>query len=147
MAADAANNRKSLNRALKGRLFLLVKKATDDGKFEWFFPVGEKSEGEKMRDAALRHVGQACGGDEAVQLYPLGFAPIGYVKYLHEDAAASGGFDGTKVFFYKSQLVAGDVALPEGSAKPSDYLWVTREELGEYLNADIADYVKKIVPP
>lgn len=136
-AADASNNRQSLNRALKGRLFLLVKSATDDGKFEWFFPVGEKKEDEKMRDAALRHVSGVSGDAE---LYPVGFAPIGHVQYEHEDKAS--GYDGTKVFFYKSQLVAGDV-VPEGK----EYVWVTREELGEYLDAGIADYVKKIVPP
>lgn len=143
-ADDASNNRKSLNRALKGRVFLLTKRTQNntDGKFDWFFPVGDKKEHEKMRDAALRHVGDVCGPD--AELYPVGFAPIGYVKYEHSAPDAE-GFDGTKVFFYKSQLVEGEVAID--AAKASDYLWVTRSELAEYLDADIADYVTKIVPP
>ncbi|RLN93187.1 hypothetical protein BBJ28_00003001 [Nothophytophthora sp. Chile5] len=135
---DANNNRKSLNRALKGRVFLLVK--NEAAKFPWFFPVGEKQAAEKMRDAALRLVSETVG-DELVA-NPVGFAPIGYVKYLHEGDSE---FDGTKVFFYKSQVLDGDVQLNE--QKASDYLWVTQSELAEYLDPEIADYVKKIVPP
>ncbi|RLN57205.1 hypothetical protein BBJ29_008718 [Phytophthora kernoviae] len=137
---DATNNRKSLNRALKGRMFLLVKNDQKDAKFQWFFPQGEKQEEEKMRDAALRQVTETVGAE--VEVSPVGFAPIGYVKYLHDNDSE---FDGTKVFFYKSQLVYGDVELNAGKA--SDYLWVTRDELAEYLDSEIADYVTKMVPP
>ncbi|TYZ62789.1 hypothetical protein PybrP1_003596 [[Pythium] brassicae (nom. inval.)] len=137
---DATNNRKSLNRALKGRVFLLVKNSAPDAKFPWFFPVGEKLADEKMRDAAVRHVAAHVGDD--LEVTPVGFAPIGYVKYLHEDAADDSGFDGTKVFFYKSQLRFGDVQL--NRAKADDYLWVTRAELAEYLDSDIAEYSPKM---
>lgn len=140
---DATNNRKSLNRALKGRVFLLVKNTAPDAKFPWFFPVGEKLVDEKMRDAAVRHVA-AHVGDE-LEVTPVGFAPIGYVQYLHDEGDKSASdFDGTKVFFYKAQLRDGDVQLQ--SDKAADYLWVTRDELAEYLDTDIADYVTKIVP-
>ncbi|CAI5738183.1 unnamed protein product [Hyaloperonospora brassicae] len=161
-ADDAANNRKSLNRALKGRVFLLVKqketekKIDDDDdsvavRFSWFFPVGRKLEGEKMRDAAHRYVHEAVGDE--MKTVPMGFAPIGYVKYLHGDGETREAkesrdreeVDGTKVFFYKSQHLAGHVALNEDKA--SDYVWVTRDELAEYLDPEIADYVYKIVPP
>ncbi|OWZ24851.1 hypothetical protein PHMEG_00032 [Phytophthora megakarya] len=137
---DATNNRKSLNRALKGRVFLLVKNDQSDAKFPWFFPVGEKQETEKMRDAALRHVSETVGAD--LDATPVGFAPMGYVKYLHEDDSE---YDGTKVFFYKSQHLYGDVELNQ--SKASDYLWVTRNELSEYLEPEIADYIHKMVPP
>lgn len=140
--ADATNNRKSLNRALKGRVFLIVKNKAADAKFPWFFPVGEKHDDEKMRDAAVRHVAAHVGDD--LEVTPVGFAPIGYVKYLHDANDESSEFDGTKVFFYKSQFLMGDVQLND--AKAEDYLWVTREELAEYLSGDVADYVKKIVP-
>ncbi|KAJ8569573.1 hypothetical protein ON010_g5687 [Phytophthora cinnamomi] len=93
-----------------------------------------------MRDAALRHVTETVGDE--VDATPVGFAPMGYVKYLHENDAE---FDGTKVFFYKSQLLYGDVALNQDKA--SDYLWVTRDELSEYLDPEVADYVQKMVPP
>lgn len=121
-------------------MFLLVKNSAADAKFPWFFPVGEARADEKMRDAAVRHVADHVG--EELEVTPVGFAPIGYVKYLHEGDASE--FDGTKVFFYKSQHLLGDVQL--NSAKAEDYLWVTRDELREYLSADIADYVTKIVP-
>ncbi|RAW24480.1 hypothetical protein PC110_g19089, partial [Phytophthora cactorum] len=137
---DANNNRKSLNRALKGRVFLLVKNDQKDAKYPWFFPVGETQDAEKMRDAALRHVNETVGDE--VEATPVGFAPMGYVKYLHENDSE---FDGTKVFFYKSQHLDGDVALNQDKA--SDYLWVTRDELSEYLEPEIADYVQKMVPP
>uniref|UniRef100_K3WJA9 Nudix hydrolase domain-containing protein n=1 Tax=Globisporangium ultimum (strain ATCC 200006 / CBS 805.95 / DAOM BR144) TaxID=431595 RepID=K3WJA9_GLOUD len=138
---DATNNRKSLNRALKGRVFLIVKNTAKDAKFPWFFPLGEAQSEEKMRDAAVRHVAENVGED--LEVTPVGFAPIGYVKYEHPEGHNS-EFDGTKVFFYKSQFLTGDVAL--NAAKAEDYLWVTRDELAEYLDADVAEYVKKIVP-
>ncbi|KAG7380376.1 39S ribosomal protein L46, mitochondrial [Phytophthora pseudosyringae] len=137
---DANNNRKSLNRALKGRVFLLVKNDQGDAKYPWFFPVGEKQDAEKMRDAALRHVSETVGDE--VEATPLGFAPMGYVKYPHENDAE---YDGTKVFFYKAQHLGGDVELNQDKA--SDYLWVTRDELPEYIEPEIADYVQKMVPP
>ncbi|KAI9916075.1 hypothetical protein PsorP6_006905 [Peronosclerospora sorghi] len=137
---DANNNRKSLNRALKGRLFLLVKNDEKEIKYPWFFPVGEKLDTEKMRDAALRHVCKTAG--DKLQATPVGFGPMGYVKYLHEEG---GEYDGTKIFFYKSQHFDGDVCLNQ--KKASDYLWVTRTELSEYLDPEIAEYVQKMVPP
>lgn len=121
-------------------MFLLVKSSAPDAKFPWFFPVGEKLEEEKMRDAAVRHVATHVG--EGLEVTPVGFAPIGYVKYLHESAGSE--FDGTKVFFYKSQFLDGEVQL--NGDKAEDYLWVTREELAEYLDPEIAEYVTKIVP-
>lgn len=137
---DATNNRKSLNRALKGRVFLLIKNSQQDAKYPWFFPFGEKQETEKMRDAALRHLSDTIGSD--LEVTPVGFAPIGYIKYLH---ANDSEFDGTKIFFYKSQHLVGNVALNKGKA--SDYLWVTRNELAEYLEPEIVDYIYKMVPP
>ncbi|KUF87631.1 Cyst germination specific acidic repeat protein [Phytophthora nicotianae] len=130
----------SLNRALKGRVFLLVKNDQKDAKYPWFFPVGEKQDAEKMRDAALRHMSETVGDE--MEANPVGFAPMGYVKYLHENDSE---FDGTKVFFYKSQHLDGDVTLNQDKA--SDFLWVTRDELSEYLEPEIADYVQKMVPP
>lgn len=137
---DEKNNRKSLNRALKGRLFLLVKNDASS-KFPWFFPVGEKQEDEKMRDAAVRSLQAHCGAE--LQVYPVGFAPMGYIKYLHEDDGKS-GFDGTKIFFYRAQLVAGDVSLD--ASKSADYEWVTHRELMEYLEPATAEYVQKMLP-
>ncbi|RQM18655.1 hypothetical protein DD237_001567 [Peronospora effusa] len=138
---DANNNRKSLNRALKGRVFLLVKNNQKDAKYPWFFPVGDKQDSEKMREAALRHVNETVGDD--LEATPVGFGPMGYVKYLHESDDAE--YDGTKIFFYKSQHLDGDVVLNQ--EKAGDYLWVTRDELSEYLEPEIADYIQKMVPP
>ncbi|TMW55459.1 hypothetical protein Poli38472_010341 [Pythium oligandrum] len=141
---DKNDNRKSLNRALKGRVFLIVKNNAPDAKFPWFFPVGEKQDEEKMRDAALRQLGEYCGSE--LEVYPVGYAPMGYVKYLHDDATKqASGFDGTKVFFYKSQVIVGDVKL--NAAHASDYLWVTQSELNEYFEKDVAEYLTKMVPP
>ncbi|KAL8019300.1 putative 39S ribosomal protein L46 [Plasmopara halstedii] len=137
---DANNNRKSLNRALKGRVFLLVKSVQQDAKYPWFFPFGAKQDVEKMRDAAVRHVNDTVGND--LEVTPVGFGPVGYIKYLHENDPE---FDGTKVFFYKSQHLTGDVIL--NLNKANDYVWVTRNELSEYLDPEIAEYIHKMVPP
>jgi large subunit ribosomal protein L46 len=141
---DALNNRKSLHRALKGRVFLIIKqkKQENTSKYSWFFPYGSKQKDEKMRDAAVRHLKNFCG--QKMQVYPVGYAPIGYISYLHDEKIDQKEFDGTKIFFYKAQHMEGDVDLTN---KSQDYLWVTRQELAEYLDPEIADYVTKIVPP
>ncbi|DAZ97110.1 TPA: hypothetical protein N0F65_010433, partial [Lagenidium giganteum] len=138
---DKTDNRKSLNRALKGRVFLIVKNE-EGSRYPWFFPVTEKQEGEKMRDAAVRELIDVAG--EELEVYPVGNAPIGHLQFLHDEQDKS-GFDGTKVFFYKSQLVSGDVAL--NNTKSQDYLWVTQKELSEYFAPEVAVYLTKMVPP
>lgn len=149
-ADDAADNRKSLNRALKGRVFLLVKPTQPptvgaNDSLPWFFPTTEKKTDETMRDAAVRALAAHIGEDLAV--YPVGFAPMGHLALEHDDATkeASGGFDGTKVFFYKAQVRYGDVQL--NGKKASDFLWVTQKELAEYFEQDTAEYLIKMVPP
>jgi len=97
---------------------------------------------EKMKDAAFREL-QATAG-KSLNAYTVGNAPIGHLTYIHEEGQDS-EYDGTKVFFYKSQLLDGEVTLE--SKKASDYLWVTQQELAEYLDPLIADYIVKMVPP
>ncbi|EQC34232.1 hypothetical protein SDRG_08434 [Saprolegnia diclina VS20] len=138
---DAANNRHSLNRALKQRVFLIVQDKTSG---KWFFPTTEKDDAETMKDAAFRELSTVVGA--SLEAYPVGNAPMGYLKVMHEDDPTfDGKVHGTKVFFYKSQLAGGDVEL--NTEKAGDYLWVTQAELAEYLDADVADYVTKMVPP
>ncbi|KAJ0398301.1 hypothetical protein P43SY_000823 [Pythium insidiosum] len=143
---DRTDNRKSLNRALKGRVFLLVqpKDQATPLPAPWFFPLAEKQDDEKMRDAAVRAINEVCGSELAV--HPVGFAPMGHLQFEHDAATkAATGVDGTKVFFYKSQVRFGDVAL--NAATSSDYLWVTQQELAEYFEKDVAEYLVKMVPP
>ncbi|OQS03418.1 5-methylthioadenosine/S-adenosylhomocysteine deaminase [Thraustotheca clavata] len=127
---DAANNRHSLNRALKQRVFLIVQDPTT---MKWFFPTTEKKDAETMKDAAFRELQSVVGS--SLEAYTVGNAPMGYLKVMHDNDAQ---YDGTKVFFYKSQLSEGDVQL--NASKANDYLWVTQNELAEYLEADVAEF-------
>lgn len=150
-ADDFSNNHKSLNRALKGRLFLLCKQKSSDAPSPWFFPFGIKQENEKMRETAIRELMEWAGvkskdQDEQLTVNPVGFAPMGYLKWEHDETTKQkDGYDGTKVFFYKSQLRYGDVSL--NATKAEEYVWVTQDELKEYMKADVAEYVTKMVPP
>ncbi len=78
----------------------------------------------------------------------IGNGPMGhYVFDFDEEFKQKYLTDGTKVFFYKSLYVTGKPVLTAGSAY-SDYLWVTREELKEYISDPAYyEFVRKILSP
>ncbi|ETV87450.1 hypothetical protein H257_01019 [Aphanomyces astaci] len=141
---DATNNRHSLNRALKQRVFLIVQDPTS---LKWTFPTTEKaSADETMRAAAFRELADTIGTE--VEAYPVGNAPMGHLTISHEDEPTfDGKVHGTKVFFLKAQTFGNEGVVNLNKDKAADYLWVTQSELAEYLEPHVADVVVKVVPP
>ncbi|CAK4083103.1 unnamed protein product [Aphanomyces euteiches] len=140
---DATNNRHSLNRALKQRVFLIVQ---DPVTLKWSLPTTEKGANETMKDAAFRELVETIG--EQVEAYPVGNAPMGYLTINHEnDPSFDGKVHGTKIFYLKAQTFGNEGVVNLNKSKAADYLWVTQSELAEYLEPAEAEVVFKIVPP
>jgi hypothetical protein len=47
------------------------------------------------------------------------------------------------VFYFRAQHLFGKFTLVP--ARAIDYFWVTREELSEYLDAEVAAYMQKLL--
>ena len=133
---DANDLRTSLNRCLKERLYLIVKKKNRT-EFAWRFPTSERQEGVKMRDMALSAAKDAVG--KKMDLNPIGFGPMGHMSYLHNDNS------GSKVFFYKSQHYQKR-KMNLNVKEYEEFKWVTRTQLGEYLTPAHFEYLQCILP-
>jgi hypothetical protein len=72
-------------------------------------------------------------------------APIGYYCYEYpEEIQKVRNQYGAKVFFYRAQLIAGSIKLETKLYK--DYAWVTRDEVSEYFDENMSEYIKAILP-
>lgn len=73
-----------------------------------------------------------------VEAKVLGNAPYGIYKYKFPRAIRTEDNVGAKVFFFKAFLQSSDLAQAE---KKGNHLWVTKDELGDYLKPE---YLKKV---
>lgn len=146
---DKMDNRKSLRRKLDQRLFLLVKKQRDN--HSWQFPQGplplyetfEENVTPELRDVAQSQVDKIVGSK--AHLYMSGNAPFGVYSYAYPKAYQK-EIDtyGAKLFFFYGFYVKGKISLPE---KYEDYVWVTKEEMEEYIqDKSLYKYLQKILP-
>ena len=163
--ADKISDFKSLDRALASRLVLLVREA-DSGR--WVLPGGSRMHGERMVDAAARHVYSAVGKD--VNVWFPSNAPMGHwlQVFTPEQQQATQCY-GAKVFFYRGEIINGRPALPEAGVGPTadsshegleagldkllnahnydDFRWVTRGEAAEQglLAEDMAPLLQDVM--
>uniref|UniRef100_A0A8D0EMQ6 Large ribosomal subunit protein mL46 n=1 Tax=Strix occidentalis caurina TaxID=311401 RepID=A0A8D0EMQ6_STROC len=128
--ADKNNNRTSLNRRLDSNLMLLVKQKIGNQEL-WLLPQVEWQPGETLRSTAERAMA-------AFLAKILGNAPYGIYKYKFPRAIRTEDNVGAKVFFFKAFLQSSDLSQAE---LKEDYLWVTKDELGDYLKSE---YLKKV---
>ncbi|KFQ36057.1 hypothetical protein N331_06273, partial [Merops nubicus] len=133
--ADKNNDRTSLNRKLDRNLMLLVKQKVGDQEL-WLLPQVEWQPGETLRSTAERAMAAVLG--DHIQAKVLGNAPYGIYKYKFPRAIRTEDNVGAKVFFFKAFLQSSDLSQAE---LKEDYLWVTKDELGEYLKSE---YLKKV---
>ena len=139
--ADTENDRHSLDRKLPESLFLVVKRNRSNN--SWQFPQGKLLDAEdNLRSAAERVVDRAVG---KTKRYFISNAPVGHYCYAYppEMQQARKQF-GAKVFLYRAQLVTGSVKLE--TRLYTDYAWVGRAELAEYLDADTFRSVEAMLP-
>ncbi|MCO5581789.1 hypothetical protein L7F22_035678 [Adiantum nelumboides] len=117
--ADKANDRKSLQRALDRRLFLIVQGyplGYPKEKLIWHFPERLYKSEQTMRLCAESVLVPTAAKEEDV--YFVGNAPCGHFIETHPDL---------KIKTYK------------------DYAWVTKEELLEYFELDPSAYMKQML--
>lgn len=51
---------------------------------------------------------------------------------------------GAMIYFYRCQLIEGGINLE--TKLYTDYAWVTNEEVREYMDPDLADYLTYVLP-
>ena len=91
----------------------------------WRFPQKGFEQEETIRQAAESALNQALAESQTRQVYFVGNSPAG-----HREQG-----DGM-IFYHRAQLIKGDVALRGGTAN-SDYVWVTKSELPEYIEDEV----------
>lgn len=140
-AADLANDRKSLNRALASRLYLIVQKPRTE--HAWQFPQGGRESGETMRQCCERELREEIGTKMKVHFWSN--APAGCYSYPYPDNYShNDGHHGSKVFFYHAEYVSGE---PHPDNKEVvDFAWVTRDELQEYFDPQLFKFVRDMLP-
>lgn len=141
--ADLENDRRSLERKLDRSCFLIVKRNREDK--SWQFPQGkyieEKDEGSTRRSAE-RVLDRAVG---RVNRYFLSNSPIGHLIYEYPEAIQKKrGEYGAKVFFYRAQLIQGNIKLE--TRLYTDYAWIGRDEVEEYFDEETAAFMKALLP-
>lgn len=71
-------------------------------------------------------------------------APAGHFQYAYPEALQAQRKEfGAKVFYYRTQLIAGNIKLE--TKLYTDYAWVAADELHEYFDAESAEYLKNIL--
>jgi hypothetical protein len=75
----------------------------------------------------------------------VGNAPVGHYMYAYpESVQATRKNYGAKLFFYRAQLMAGTIKLE--TKLYTDYAWIARDEVGEYFDAETAEYLTALLP-
>lgn len=80
----------------------------------------------------MQEVSKRCGED--LVLHPLGNAPMAHIELPNS----------TRVFFYRFLHIEGVVQAHESV---SEYAWLTKAELGEYLDAETAGLAEEMCGP
>ncbi|KAG8440672.1 hypothetical protein GDO86_006426 [Hymenochirus boettgeri] len=137
--ADKKNDRSSINRKLENNLVLLVKEKIGNEEI-WMLPQMEWQIGESMRKTAERALSTLS--DNPIQAHFLGNAPCGFYKYKFPKLLRREDMVGAKVFFFKALLKSGDVSF---NKKKGEYVWVSKEELKDYLKPAYLSEVNRFV--
>ncbi|KAJ5120703.1 uncharacterized protein N7515_010091 [Penicillium bovifimosum] len=135
--ADKKNDQKSLDRLLSRTLYLLVQ--SKEG--HWKFPSSPVESGETLRTAAERTLAQSAGVN--MNTWMVGFHPVGWHSYNPPKKSAD--TPGSKVFFLKSRMMAGQADLSLNTQNLKDFKWLAKEELAQYLNTQYYSNIKNML--
>ncbi|XP_064607099.1 large ribosomal subunit protein mL46-like [Liolophura sinensis] len=138
--ADRKNDMKSLRRKLDRKLFFIIKQKLGDTT-NWVLPQGYCAQGESLRQAAER-VLQTQVGPVAKAIF-MGNVPCGFYKYKFPSALQTQTKSlGVKLFFFKAYWLNGEI---QKGADVEDYLWLTKDELLQYLKSDYYKTIKDFI--
>ncbi|XP_044502829.1 39S ribosomal protein L46, mitochondrial [Mangifera indica] len=138
--ADKTNDRKSLQRALDRRLYLLIygnSFGASDGKPVWHLPEKVYESEETLRKCAEFALKSVLG--DLSHTYFVGNAPMGHMVVQPTDKVQD--IPSCKRFFFKSQVIATN-KYKIGNCE--DFVWVTKDELLEYF-PEQAEYLNKMI--
>jgi len=137
--ADRSNDTRSLERALQKHLYFVIKRAPSAKLFQ--FPQRLTEEGGSMRESAIKALRAVIGAEH--NIYYIGNAPIAHLKHEYSpEFQQKHGVCGVKVFFYRAQLIEGDV---DYIRQGSDFRWLTAEELKTHFSEEYYEAIRRIV--
>ncbi|KAL4562663.1 hypothetical protein LXL04_026692 [Taraxacum kok-saghyz] len=137
--ADKINDKKSLQRALDRRLYLLLygdSYGTPKGQDVWHFPEKVYKSEETLRKCAESALESVIG--DLSHTYFVGNAPMGHIAM--PPAEKNKDPPSFKRFFFKSQVIATNKV----DIKSKDFVWVTKDELLEYF-PEHSEYLTKMI--
>jgi large subunit ribosomal protein L46 len=130
--ADKNGDIQTLNRRLKTRVYLSVRRNDDKG---WHLPTVSLKESENFLEGATRAVKLVAGEDLVLRCFsncPMG---VHVFEYSDEEKEKNSAFFGEKTFFLRVQYESGDVSM-EKMDKMNDWGWLTRDEMVEKITAE-----------
>ncbi|KAF3033434.1 54S ribosomal protein L17 mitochondrial [Didymella heteroderae] len=139
--ADEKNDTKSLARALQRTLYLLVK--NKEGR--WEFPQ-DRLRDENLHGAAQRILNTSAGPN--MNTWLVGHVPIGHYasNYSAPKSLPTGLQEqGTKTFFLKARIMAGQANLKDSALGLKDFKWLHKQELEKAVEPDYWRQVKNML--
>ncbi|KAK6260626.1 hypothetical protein QQP08_000550 [Theobroma cacao] len=136
--ADKTNDRKSLQRALDRRLYLLLygnSHGAPSGRPVWHFPEKVYDSEETLRKCAESALKSVIG--DLSNTYFVGNAPMGHMAIQQTENVP----EPYKRFFFKSQVIDTNKF---NIGKCEDFVWVTKDELLEFF-PEQAEFFKKMI--
>ncbi|KAG4430899.1 hypothetical protein IFR05_013611 [Cadophora sp. M221] len=144
--SDKKNDVKRLDRQLTRTLYLLVKPA----KGSWMFPQGNLEGKENLHQAAERVLVQTGGVN--MNTWIIGHVPVGhhtlpprFSKTTPESPAAQLESPGSKTFFMKGRIMAGQADLSANTFGYTDFKWLTKEEVRKHVSTRYWSYVQNML--
>lgn len=138
--ADKSNDKRSLQRALDRRLYLLLHGTTygsPNAKPTWHFPEKVYESEDTLRKCAESALNSVIG--DLSHAYFVGNAPMGHM--VIQPTESSHDLQPLKRFFFKSQVIG---ASKLNIGKCDNFVWVTKDELLEYFPKN-AEFLNKMI--